>query len=174
MSADKLHAIGDLPLQGFPRPGFDVLMAEQRFSLRPALNPLEQGAGLVPVRLAGHLGGIQVDMRLNKRRDRQPAASVQHLVAFVARLAHRRDLAKAALYQSLFATGRRGLPGVRSELTKAALLSYHLLHSIWLVFCPTPIAAHPILVHKISKKEKASVFHNLEKYRQINYIPIKW
>ncbi len=66
MSADKLHAIGDLPLQGFPRPGFDVLMAEQRFSLRPALNPLEQGAGLVPVRLAGRLGSIQVDMRLNK------------------------------------------------------------------------------------------------------------
>lgn len=45
MSADKLHAIGDLPLQGFPRPGFDVLMAEQRFPLRPALNPLEQSTG---------------------------------------------------------------------------------------------------------------------------------
>ena len=28
MSADKLHAIGDLPLQGFSRLGFDVLMAE--------------------------------------------------------------------------------------------------------------------------------------------------
>ncbi len=47
MSADKLHAIGDLPLQGFPRPGFDVLMAEQRFPLRPALNPLEQSTGLI-------------------------------------------------------------------------------------------------------------------------------
>ena len=97
MSADKLHAIGDLPLQGFPRPGFDVLMAEQRFPLRPALNPLEQSAGLIPVRLAGRLGGIQMDMRLDKRRDRQPAASVQYLVAFVVRLPHRRDLAKAAL-----------------------------------------------------------------------------
>lgn len=70
MSADKPHAIGDLPLQGFPRPGFDVLMAEQRFPLRPALNPLEQSTGLIPVRLAGRLGGIQMDMRLDKRRDR--------------------------------------------------------------------------------------------------------
>lgn len=86
MGTDKLHAIGDLPLEGFPRPGFNVLMAEQRFPLRPALNPLEQGAGLVPVRLTGRLGGIQMDMRLNKRRDRQSAASVQHLVAFVPRL----------------------------------------------------------------------------------------
>lgn len=66
MSADKLHAIGDLPLQSFPRPGFDVLMAEQRFPLRPALNPLEQSTGLIPVRLAGRLGGIQMDMRLDK------------------------------------------------------------------------------------------------------------
>ncbi len=72
MSADKLHAIGDLPLQGFPRPGFDVLMAEQRFPLRPALNPLEQSTGLIPVRLAGRLGGIQMDMRLDKRRIASP------------------------------------------------------------------------------------------------------
>jgi hypothetical protein len=41
-------------------------MAEQRLTLRPALNPLKQRAGLVPVRLAGRLGGIQMDMRLNK------------------------------------------------------------------------------------------------------------
>lgn len=72
MSADKLHAIGDLPLQGFPRPGFDVLMAEQRFPLRPALNPLEQSTGLIPVRLAGRLGGVQMDMRLDKRRIASP------------------------------------------------------------------------------------------------------
>ncbi len=72
MSADKLHAIGDLPLQGFPRPGFDVLMAEQRFPLRPTLNPLEQSTGLIPVRLAGRLGGIQMDMRLDKRRIASP------------------------------------------------------------------------------------------------------
>lgn len=97
MGTDKLHAIGDLPLEGFPRPGFNVFMAEQRFPLRPALNPLKQSAGLVPVWLAGRLGGIQMDMRLNKRRDRQPAASVQHFVAFVPRLPHRRDLAKAPL-----------------------------------------------------------------------------
>lgn len=96
MSADKLHAIGDLPLQGFPRPGFDVLMAEQRFPLRPALNPLEQSTGLIPVRLAGRLGGIQMDMRLDKggslaRRERSIPRSFHRAPP------HRRDLAKAAL-----------------------------------------------------------------------------
>jgi hypothetical protein len=77
MGADKLNAVGDLPLQRFPRAGFHILMAEQRLALRPALNPFKQRAGLVPVRLAGRLGGIKMNMRLNKRRDRQPAAGVQ-------------------------------------------------------------------------------------------------
>jgi hypothetical protein len=39
MGADKLNAVGDLPLQRLPRPGFHIFMAEQRFTLRPALNP---------------------------------------------------------------------------------------------------------------------------------------
>jgi hypothetical protein len=72
VGTDKLDAVGDLPLQRLPRAGFNVLMAEQRLTLRPALNPFKQRPGLVPVRLAGGLGGIQMDMRLNKRRDRSP------------------------------------------------------------------------------------------------------
>jgi hypothetical protein len=39
MGADKLNAVGDLPLQRFPGAGFHIFMAEQRLALRPALNP---------------------------------------------------------------------------------------------------------------------------------------
>ena len=55
MSADKLHAIGDLPLQGFPRPGFDVLMAEQRFPLRPAPTASDLRLVLSVMRIAAAL-----------------------------------------------------------------------------------------------------------------------
>ncbi|MCP6612863.1 hypothetical protein NL511_31900, partial [Klebsiella pneumoniae] len=68
--------------------------------------------------------------------------------------------------------GRRGLPGVRSESTKAALLSYHPLYSIRLVFCLTPIAAYPILVHKISKKEKSAFSMTYKNTDKSNAYPL--
>ncbi|MNE88672.1 hypothetical protein D3C80_1860010 [compost metagenome] len=76
-----LHAIGDLPLQRLPRALLHVFMGEQCFSLCPALNTFKQRAGLVPCRLPGGLRGIQVDMRLDKRRQRQPAFGIQHVAA---------------------------------------------------------------------------------------------
>ena len=72
-------------------------MAQQRLTLRPTLNPFKQGTGLIPVRLAGGLGRIEVNMRFNKRGDGQPAARIQHFKILFARLPHRGDIPEAPL-----------------------------------------------------------------------------
>ncbi|STD23606.1 Uncharacterised protein [Enterobacter asburiae] len=95
MGADKLDAVGNLPLQRFPGARFDILMAEQRLALRPALNAFEQRAGLVPVRLTRGLCRIKMDMRLNERRDRKPAARVQYFITFGVSIVHRGDVTKS-------------------------------------------------------------------------------
>ena len=97
MGADKLDAVGDLPLQRFPGARFHILMAEQRLALGPALNTFEQGAGLVPVWLPRRLGGIEMNMRLNKRRDRQPAARIQDFVTFGMGIIHWCDITKTTV-----------------------------------------------------------------------------
>lgn len=81
MGAHILHAVGDLPLERLPGALFDVFMGQQRFTFGPALNALEQRAGLVPCRLTGGLRGIQVNMRFDERRQRQPALRIQHVAA---------------------------------------------------------------------------------------------
>ena len=94
MGADKLDPVGNLPLQRFPCARFDIFMAEQRLTLRPAFNPFKQRAGLVPVWLARRLRGIQVNMRLNKWWNGKSAAGIQDLIAFAVGLVHGRDSTK--------------------------------------------------------------------------------
>ncbi|MNT81403.1 hypothetical protein D3C72_2209970 [compost metagenome] len=72
-------------------------MTQQRLTLCPAFDAFKQRPGLVPAGLARGLGGIEMNMRLNKRRDRQPATGVEDLVAFVMRVAHRGYLSKSAI-----------------------------------------------------------------------------
>ncbi len=78
VSTDKLDAVGDLPLQRLDGALFHILMGQQRLALGPALDPLEQGAGEVPARLARRLGGIEVNVGFDKGSDRQTALPVQH------------------------------------------------------------------------------------------------
>ena len=74
-----LNAVGDLPLQGLHRASFNVFVGKHRLAFGPALDSLEKRAGLVPVRFTRRLRCIQMDMRLDERRDNQPAFGVQHL-----------------------------------------------------------------------------------------------
>ena len=69
MSTDELDAVGDLPLQCLDGTLFHILMGQQCLALGPALDPLEQGTGEVPTRLASRLGGIEVNVRFDKGGD---------------------------------------------------------------------------------------------------------
>lgn len=66
MGTDKLDAVGNLPFQCLDGALFHILMGQQRLALGPTLDPLEQGAGEVPARLASRLGGIEVNVRFDK------------------------------------------------------------------------------------------------------------
>ena len=78
MGADELDAVGDLPFQRLDGAPLHIFVGQQRLALGPALDPLEQSTGEVPARLARRLGGIEVNMGLDKGRDRQSPLSVQH------------------------------------------------------------------------------------------------
>ncbi|MNG82808.1 hypothetical protein D3C79_415190 [compost metagenome] len=97
MGTHVLHAVGDLPFQRLPGALFDVLMGQQCLALRPALNAFKQGAGLVPGRLSGGLGGVQMDMRLDKRRQRQPTLRIKHVAAPFLPLRLRHQMGNAPL-----------------------------------------------------------------------------
>ena len=75
--ADELDAVGNLPLQRLDGPALHILMSQQRLAFGPALYPLEQGTGEVPARLTGGLGGIEVNMRLDKGGHRHPLLPIQ-------------------------------------------------------------------------------------------------
>ena len=89
VAAHVLHAVGDLPFQGLPGALLDVLVAEQSLALGPALDAFEQRAGAVPLRLAGGLGGVEMDVRLDERRHGKTAGAVQALAGVVDGLFHR-------------------------------------------------------------------------------------
>lgn len=89
VAAHVLHAVGDLPFQGLPGALLDVLVAEQGLALGPALDAFKQRAGAVPLRLAGGLGGVEVDVRLDERRHGKTAGAVQALAGVVGGLFHR-------------------------------------------------------------------------------------
>ncbi|MNY17198.1 hypothetical protein D3C86_1504990 [compost metagenome] len=77
MGANELDAVGNLPLQRLDGPALHILMSQQRLAFGPALYPLEQGTGEVPARLTGGLGGIEVNMRLDKGGHRHPLLPIQ-------------------------------------------------------------------------------------------------
>ena len=77
MGAHELDAVGDLPLQRLYGPALHILMSQQRLAFGPALYPLEQGTGEVPARLTGGLGGIEVNMGLDKGGYRHPLLPIQ-------------------------------------------------------------------------------------------------
>ena len=56
MSPHELDAVGNLPFQCLDGALFHILMGQQPLRLGPTLDPLEQGAGEVPTRLASRLG----------------------------------------------------------------------------------------------------------------------
>jgi hypothetical protein len=54
-------------------------MAEQRLAFSPALNAFKQRAGLIPRRFASGLRGVEMNMRLDKRRARQATGGIQRI-----------------------------------------------------------------------------------------------
>ncbi|MNV12442.1 hypothetical protein D3C71_1030440 [compost metagenome] len=78
VGADELDAVGDLPFQRLDGAPLHIFVGQQRLALGPALDPLEQSTGEVPARLARRLGGIEVNMGLDKGRDGQSPLPVQH------------------------------------------------------------------------------------------------
>ncbi|MNH12905.1 hypothetical protein D3C79_724590 [compost metagenome] len=78
VGTDELDSVGDLPFQRLDGAPFHILVGQQRLALGPALYPLEQGAGQVPARLTRGLGGIEVNMGLDKGRDGEALLAIQH------------------------------------------------------------------------------------------------
>ena len=97
MTAYRLDTVGHLPFEGLPGALLHIVMGQRGLALGPALYPLEQGAGAIPGWLAGALGGIQMDMGLDKGRHGQSLLPVEGgpLVAEI--LGHRANTDKTPL-----------------------------------------------------------------------------
>ncbi|KOS79635.1 hypothetical protein DM53_441 [Burkholderia mallei] len=61
------------------RAGLRVLVRDRRLALRPALDPLEQRAAHVPFGLARRQHRVEMDVRLDERRDHELAVGVDHV-----------------------------------------------------------------------------------------------
>lgn len=77
VSPHELDAVGNLPFQCLDGALFHILMGQQRLALGPTLDPLEQGAGEVPARFTGRLGGIKMDVRLDKGGDGETLLTIK-------------------------------------------------------------------------------------------------
>ncbi len=77
MGTDELDTVGDLPLQRLDGAPFHILVGQHCLALGPAFDPLEQGAGEVPARLARRLGGIEMDVRFDKGGNGEPLLPIQ-------------------------------------------------------------------------------------------------
>jgi len=90
--ADQSRALGDLPEDRLASATLDILKRERRLAFGPDLDPFDEGAGLVVARFADGQGGVQMDVRIDKRRGEEPSLAFEdHVSGTRLQLADRPD-----------------------------------------------------------------------------------